>query len=128
MIHLDTQIIVWLFEGENRRLSKRAAREIRDATALTISPLVRMEIDMLIERKRIDAKSVDSMLAAIAEDFGPVAVSTARLSSIVEKALTIGWTRDPFDRLIVANAMADKTKLVTSDEKIRANFKDAVWD
>ncbi|WP_271085482.1 PIN domain-containing protein [Brevundimonas sp. NIBR11] len=125
---MDTQIVVWIFNGSGHRLSKRAAAAISRSPSLCISPLVAMEIDMLIERGRVDAPDLDAVISEIAESFGPVIQSQASLSDIVAKSLTIGWTRDPFDRLIVANAMADRTKLVTSDEKIRAHFKDAVWD
>lgn len=128
MIHLDTQVVVWLYDGAVRRLSKRATDVISRSPSLYMSPLVRMEIDMLIERGRVDAPDLDAVMQAIAEDFGPIMLSQTRLSDVVERGLTIGWTRDPFDRLIVANAIADRAKLVTSDETIRAHFKDAVWD
>jgi PIN domain nuclease of toxin-antitoxin system len=49
-----------------------------------------------------------------------------RLTDAVGKS-TFAWTRDPFDRLIVANAMADGAPLITADETILANFRDAVW-
>ena len=39
---------------------------------------------------------------------------------MVEAARTFAWTRDPFDRLIVANAIADGVKLLTADEIILA--------
>jgi len=37
------------------------------------------------------------------------------------------WTRDPFDRLIVAHAAANDARLLTKDEKIRRHYKRAVW-
>ena len=45
-------------------------------------------------------------------------------------AIAIGekWTRDPFDRVIVAHAKANGlAPLVTSDEGIRANYRNAIW-
>ena len=47
---------------------------------------------------------------------------------VVEKAGAEKWTRDPFDRLIVAHAMMNGVApLITADEKIRANYPNAVW-
>ena len=46
---------------------------------------------------------------------------------MVETARSFAWTREPFDRLIVANAMADGVRLLTADEMILRHFKDAVW-
>ena len=37
------------------------------------------------------------------------------------------WVRDPFDRLIVAQAIANEAPLVTKDEKIRRHYRRAVW-
>lgn len=87
-----------------------------------------MELDHLIAARRIKADTPAGMIADIVESFAPVDLSVSRFSDVIAKALTIGWTRDPFDRLIVANAMADGARLITADETIRANFKDAVWD
>lgn len=49
------------------------------------------------------------------------------MSPMVELELLLSWTRDPFDRLIVANALADGADLVTADERIRQHTDIAVW-
>jgi PIN domain nuclease of toxin-antitoxin system len=46
---------------------------------------------------------------------------------IVEHALKEKWVRDPFDRLIVAHAKANDAPLVTKDERIRLNYRHALW-
>jgi PIN domain nuclease of toxin-antitoxin system len=42
-------------------------------------------------------------------------------------ALRETWGRDPFDRLIVAQAKVNEVVLVTKDETIRSNYGLAVW-
>lgn len=42
-------------------------------------------------------------------------------------ALKESWTRDPFDRLIVANAKAAGAPLITKDERIRKHYRRAIW-
>lgn len=128
MIHLDTHVVVWLYQGAVGKLSRRAKAVLRQSNEFRVSPLVLMELDNLVEARRIKPPSVETMIAEISDDFGGLTQSLATLSAVVSKARGIGWTRDPFDRLIVANAMADGAKLLTADEKIRAHFKDAVWD
>ena len=128
MSQLDTHIVVWLYEGRASKLSKAARNLIRRSDTVTISPLTLMELDNLIAGRRIKAESPATIIAIISQEIGAIDVSPTPFQDIIAKALTIGWTRDPFDRLIVANAMADGVKLITADEKIRANFKDAVWD
>jgi PIN domain nuclease of toxin-antitoxin system len=42
-------------------------------------------------------------------------------------AVDMHWTRDPFDRLISAHALAAKAPLVTKDRTIRAHLPLAWW-
>ena len=49
------------------------------------------------------------------------------LDAIVEQAQDIDWTRDVFDRLIVAQAALDAAALVTTDRTIRKHYPKAVW-
>ncbi len=44
-----------------------------------------------------------------------------------KEAETLQWTRDPFDRLIVATSQATGIPLLTKDRNILANFKLAIW-
>ena len=47
--------------------------------------------------------------------------------TVVDHALAEHWTRDPFDRMIVANAKAVGALLVTKDERILEHYSRAVW-
>lgn len=124
MIHLDTQVAVWLFSHKPRQLSKTAARLI-GRSELVLSPFVPVELEILVEIEKI-ALDVDRLVRDLTADFD-VQFSSASTVAIMEQARKFAWTRDPFDRLIVANAMADGAKLVTADGHIGAHFKDAVW-
>jgi PIN domain nuclease of toxin-antitoxin system len=44
-----------------------------------------------------------------------------------ERAGSLKWARDPFDRLIVAQADFHGADLLTRDEKIRENYARAFW-
>jgi hypothetical protein len=50
------------------------------------------------------------------------------LSEMAFFALHIRWTRDPFDRIICAQAACTGTRLLTKDTIIRSHFKKALWD
>ena len=41
--------------------------------------------------------------------------------------MPLSWTRDPFDRLLVATALLHQAPLVTCDTRIQENFPGAVW-
>lgn len=63
----------------------------------------------------------------LAEDHG-VARAEGQIGDVAEYARGFGWTRDPFDRLIVAHALAHRATLLTADETIRAHSRTARWD
>ncbi|MBW2708024.1 MAG: transposase, partial [Deltaproteobacteria bacterium] len=46
---------------------------------------------------------------------------------IASGALDISWARDPFDRIIVANATVDRDILVTKDQNILENYEKSMW-
>jgi PIN domain nuclease of toxin-antitoxin system len=54
-------------------------------------------------------------------------MSDAPFSRVVEQALRQSWPRDPFDRLIVANAIVDNAPLLTFDDTLCAHCNLAFW-
>ena len=49
------------------------------------------------------------------------------LSAIVDRARELTWTRDPFDRLLVAHALLHEAAFVTHDRRIHEHLPTAVW-
>lgn len=123
--YIDTHIAVYLHDGLVEKLTNSAKREIEDCDLL-ISPMVLLELDYLYTRKRINVPAKE-MYATIHTDFG-VTMCRLAFAIIVSEAIGIDWTSDPFDRLIVAHARANKeAALITKDETIRKNYSKAVW-
>lgn len=124
MIHLDTHVVAWLYAGAVERIPPGVLRRI-DQGALGISPMVELELQYLYEigRTRSPGREV---VADLAMRIG-LTRSELAFVDVVERAASLGWTRDPFDRIIVATAIADGCGLITCDERIRANFMGAWW-
>lgn len=127
MIHLDTHVVVWMYLRLNTKLSAAARREIRQADDIRISPMVMIELEDLISIGRIRVPSPEAVLGYLDEALNGVTVSSTSFADVAHQARTIGWTRDPFDRLIVANAIVDQARLVTADARINEHFRKAVW-
>ncbi|MGA0544419.1 type II toxin-antitoxin system VapC family toxin [Brevundimonas sp. VNH65] len=127
MIHLDTHVVVWLYLRLNTKLSAAARREIRQADDIRISPMVMIELEDLISIGRIRVPSPEAVLGYLDEALNGVTLSRTSFADVAHHARTIGWTRDPFDRLIVANAVVDQARLVTADARINEHFRKAVW-
>jgi PIN domain nuclease of toxin-antitoxin system len=126
VIHLDTQVALWLYYRLDRQISRAAKAQLARARDLRLSPLVVVEIEILIEIGRVKLKTADLLLHDLQERLD-LELSDASAAVVAEAACRFAWTRDPFDRLIVANAMADGATLITADRVILRHFDQAVW-
>ena len=124
MIQIDTHVVIWLASRRQRALSA-AARRIVAREELQISPVVAMELEALWEAGKLRSEP-QRILSEVRRSFGTT-YSEASFASGIKAARGFAWTRDPFDRLIVANAMADGVPLLTGDDLILRHFEDAVW-
>lgn len=124
MIYLDTHVVVWLYGGLIDELSPVAVSAI-EADELLVSPMVRLELQYLFETGRILAKP-DAVLSTLATELG-LATCALAFPAVIRKALSLDWTRDPFDRIIVAQAIAGKRTLLTRDQTIHKHHAGAVW-
>jgi PIN domain nuclease of toxin-antitoxin system len=124
LIYLDTHVVVWLYAGAIKELSATAVERI-DAHDIRISPVVRLELQYLFEIQRITAESND-IVVDLADRIG-LTICDKHFNRIASRALEYSWTRDPFDRLIVANAAVNLDRLVTRDDRILKNYAYAVW-
>ncbi len=124
MIYLDTHVVVRLYLGEAEQLG-HAARKAIEENELLVSPAAVLELEFLHEIGRLKPKAM-RVVAALSNDVG-LRVCELPFRTVVEYALKESWGRDPFDRLIVANARASAAPLVTKDERIRRHYPATVW-
>ena len=125
VIYLDTHVVVWLYASGVDAISERAKALIEGTNDLRISPMVRLELQSLFEIDRVGeppATVVDSLSAALG-----LTLCSASFAAVVHEAERYDWTRDPFDRLIVAQAALHEASLVTKDQALHARYADAVW-
>jgi PIN domain nuclease of toxin-antitoxin system len=122
--YLDTHVVIWLFGGERHRLSSAATEQIRNEELL-VSPAVVLELQLLHEMKRLRAVAV-KVIERLSSEIG-LAVCRLPFTSVLEHAVEQSWTRDPFDRLIVAQASANDAALVSKDGEIRGNYRRSIW-
>lgn len=124
-VYLDTHVVVWLGEGAVEKLSPAASAAI-ESSEVEISPMVFLELQYLFEIKRI-VKAPQALIDQLQTLIG-LKVSEHPFAAVARAALFETWTRDPFDRMIVAQARADGyAGLVTSDERIRDHYSQTIW-
>ena len=124
MIFLDTHVVVWLYAGELDRLVPFASRAIEDHDLL-ISPMVILELQYLREIGRLSVEA-PVIVTSLAKTLG-LEVCELAFSQVVMEALALEWTRDPFDRVIVAHAVARNLPLLTKDDTILKQYRKAMW-
>jgi PIN domain nuclease of toxin-antitoxin system len=123
--YLDTNALLWLSEGSLVGLSPKIDRLLEQAD-LHFSPMVLLELEFLYEIKR-SKRSARDIQRKVEHEIG-VRLCDMPFTTIASAALDEKWTRDPFDRLIVANAKANGFAwLISADEAIRKNYPRTVW-
>ena len=123
--YIDTQVAIWLNEANLAKLSRKALAMI-EAADVRISPMAVVELEYLYGIRRIIIKPQD-ILVKLGAEIG-LTVCDHPFPAIAEMALGETWTRDPFDRIIVAHAKSNgAAPLLTRDELIRANYPNARW-
>ena len=125
-VYLDTHIVAWLATNQTRKFP-RAALRIIDSSDLLISPIVLVELQYLFEVRRL-GKPALAMIDHLKALLG-LKVSDHSFPVIAQAALFETWTRDAFDRIIVAQARSDgNSALVSADLHIQQNYSKTIWD
>ena len=123
---LDTPALLW-FQAGDRRLSRTARRAIEaDEAELVVSAATvwEMAIKASLGRLRLSVP-VDAYVAEkITQGYRVLSVSWAHAA----KVEGLPWHhRDPFDRLLAAQALAEGYPLVTRDRLFRKYGVEVVW-
>jgi PIN domain nuclease of toxin-antitoxin system len=112
-------------QGSLERISG-AAKDVLEGADLLISPMVLVELEYLYEVNRIKLTARDVQLK-IEHEIG-LRVCDLPFATIAGVVLDEKWTRDPFDRMIVAQAKANGlAPLISSDEEIKQHYPRTIW-
>jgi len=124
LIFLDTHVAIWLYSGQ-LDLFKPKTLKLINGNPLCISHIVRLEMKYLYEIGRIKQQP-DVIIEALIDEIGLI-FSENSLERIVSHAIHLDFTRDPFDRIIVADASINNSKLISKDQIIKMHYKNTVW-
>ncbi|MGH9600172.1 MAG: type II toxin-antitoxin system VapC family toxin [Terracidiphilus sp.] len=123
--YLDTNAVIRLAHGSTRHIGREVSRLTKRAELL-ISPMVLFELELLYEIKRVKLPARD-IQRKVEHELG-VRVCDLPFAVVAEAALDEKWTRDPFDRMIVAQAKANGFAwLISSDEEMPKHYPRTVW-
>lgn len=111
---LDTHVLLWVFGGDPR-LSADARRTIRDGRRVVyVSAVTAWEISIKKALGKLRAPQ-DYMDGLERYRFTPLDVTSEHALSVEHLPM---HHRDPFDRMLIAQARFEKLALVTADERL----------
>lgn len=112
---LDTQVFIWWME-ENKRLPEEIKAIIDDSlNHIFISVATPWEMIIKIKAKRL--KAPENFEKFILSDvFEILPIQMTHVLGVGELPL---FHKDPFDRILIAQAKAENLTFITSDQKIR---------
>ncbi len=112
---LDTHVVLWHFSGE-RELSALARDAIAAADDLLFSVVSFAEVGVKASVGKLDVP--DDLQSRIA-DAGVRTLALSPTHGLAVSGLPVHH-RDPFDRLIIAQAMIERLTVVTADARFHA--------
>lgn len=121
---LDTNVAIWLLLGDRERVSAGAVQALEDASnQVALSAASVWEI--AIKRSLGKVTLPEGWPAALGRlGFDPMPV-TALHAAAVER---LSWHhRDPFDRLLVAQASVERCTIVSPDRRLGAYPVETLW-
>jgi len=124
LIYLDTHVVVWLYAGLTDRFSDSLQKMLNEQDLL-ISPIVRLELQYLYEIKRVTVEA-KAILSDLSQRLG-LTVCPKPFDTIIVHATQVTWTRDPFDRILVAHASVNDNILVSKDQIILTHYPYTRW-
>jgi len=118
----DTHILLWWLAGD-RRLPRRAA-ELLDSggNAVTVSVISLWEIAIKTAKSKIRADLNEIQAAIEQSEFMLLPVHGRH---VIAYSQLPRYHRDPFDRMLVAQALSEPLRLLTHDHQL-ARYSDTV--
>jgi PIN domain nuclease of toxin-antitoxin system len=118
---LDTQVFVWITQ-DSPRLTKAAKALILEASEVYVSAASIWEIAIKARLGKIDADPRQMAQAIAASGFSELPISVQHAAGV---ELLPEHHKDPFDRLLIAQALAEPLRLVSADGQL-AKYSDLV--
>ncbi len=121
---LDTNVAVWLLLGDRDAVSAAAQSALGDeSNAISLSAVSVWEIAIKRSLGKLDLEPGWAR-ALTRLDFDPLPI-TADHAEYVEE---LPWHhRDPFDRLLVGQALLENHALVSADTRLKSYDVELVW-
>ncbi len=123
---LDTHVLLWWFQA-SRRLSPKALAVFRDpGTTVLVSSACAWEIAIKHKAGRLEAADLVANFEARLEHDRflelPITIAHAIRAGLLKES-----HKDPFDRMLIAQAQCEDVPVVTSDRRFEEYEVQRIW-
>lgn len=118
---LDTHLFIWWLKDDSQ-LSKRARKIITNADSVYVSSVSIWEAGIKIQLRKLEANIKDLIESIESEGFLELPLRAKQIAALKELP---PLHRDPFDRMLVAQAISEPLRFLTSDEILK-NYSELV--
>jgi len=115
---LDTHFLVWIATNSRRLKNYPWLQEYQP---WGVSPMSFLEIQLLSEIGRRRLKNPGFAQAVMTDP--RFELDEVPFVALIQKALDLSWTRDPFDRLIAAHSQVRRVPLCSVDSVMLEHYK-----
>jgi len=116
MLLLDTQMVIWA-TLDVAKLPAAARQRIANAGAVYVSAVSLWEIGMKVSAGKLKLSMTDLEAKLVAADAVPLMLTWSHAVRAYDIAPR---HRDPFDRLLLAQAVSEPLHLLTTDEALKS--------
>jgi len=116
MLLLDTQMVMWA-ALDARKLPAAARQRIASASAVYVSAVSLWEIGMKVSTGKLKLSMADLEAKLVAASAVPLALTWSHAIRAYDVA---PFHRDPFDRLLLAQAVTEPLHLLTTDGSLKS--------
>ena len=122
----DTPVLIWLYALRVDQLSD-SARSFINSNQIVIPLGAYLELQYMHELGVVPA-SAQEIHCELSQTIG-AQLGEINGINLITKSIECAWACDPFDRLIAAEALERKMRLITPDQTILENVKAyAFWE
>ena len=124
---LDTHALIWLFNGDQRLslLARNAILSTGTTNWVSAVSLWEIAIKLGLGKLRLGADAFSQLIARIdADGVSLLGVAPAHCARVAAMPL---HHRDPFDRMLVAQAQEERLAIVSGDAALDAYGVERVW-
>jgi len=126
MYLLDTHVLIWFIE-ENKRLSQAIRSVIEDSNNICVSIASFWEMAIKVSKKKLTLIDSVQDIMRICSDELHFLILNIKAAHLKELEKLDFHHNDPFDRLIISQAIAENMTLISADKYIKAYPVKWLW-